>query len=603
MINKEKLFRFFLIILTLFVFFAVSDRVAAGPVQESAPVVLELSSVEFEGIGNALDKVLAYFNRVDGSIEKVDKGSARIRVEGEVRLTRGMRFSVFRDGGVFYHPVTNEPLGTSDEYIGRMEVTDEDPVDGLYICSILSGDISAGDKIRITSSRIKLAYFQDRASDWTISELFFDALKETGRFEVLESFTSTYEPEVLTELSRKLGAEAVLMFSTSSVKRSVDLNIKLYWAEDSKMFGAIEEPFNQEDVEVIPDDTKSFSNSSGKTGLQKIYELDRGDLFAIGDVDGDGGDNVVIGDDNKVVIYSVNDELQEIWSLKGARSSNIISIDMLDANNNGRPEIFVTALEKNSQIRSVVIEYGPDKGFHKVVDNIPYVMRVTGNKLLMQKFGQSMDFSGPVYEGEWINGKYRKTGKLNLPNDVNIYGFTDVDWHGTGQSQLISINDGGFIKLYDKDGRIEWEDENTFGKPELSFIKELSSDMEYEEWFVRGRLMTLTKDREEAVVVINRISASSIMPGLGSKGGEVYLLWRENGVMHERLIQKEIPGLITDYFIKGNDMFLISKGSTISNIKNISSGKSKKNNLLFHFKLDLDEIKLLARAEKTTKDE
>jgi hypothetical protein len=324
--KKEILFRLLLVFLTSLVLSGAGNSVAAGPVQESAPIVIESSSGDFVGIGNARDRVLAYFNRVDGSVEKVDEEYAWIRVEGGVGLTRGMRFSVFRDGGIFLHPVTNEPIGTSDKYVGKIEITDENAVDELYKCTVLNGDISAGDNIRITSSRIKLAFFQDRSSDWAISELFHDALEETARFEILESFTSTYEPEVLTELSRKLGAEAVLMFSTSSVKRSKNLNIKLYWAEDSKMFSEILEPLKQDNIDAIKDETKDLSTASGKTGLEKIYELDGGNLFAIGDVDGDGKDNVVIGDDNKVVIYSVNDELQEMWSVKGPRSGSIISI-------------------------------------------------------------------------------------------------------------------------------------------------------------------------------------------------------------------------------------------------------------------------------------
>jgi hypothetical protein len=593
MIKKEILFRLFLVFLTSAVLSCAGNRAEVGPEQGSAPIVIESSSDDFVGIGNARNRVLAYFNRVDGSVENVDNGSALIRVTGQTRLIKGMRFSVFRDGGIFHHPVTNEPIGSSDEYIGRMEVTDDEPADGLYLCAILHGGISAGDKIRITSSRIKLAFFQDRSSEWTISELFYDALNKTGRFEILESFTSTYEPEVLSEIARKLGAEAVLLFSTSSVKKSNNVHIKLYWAEDASMFSQINEPLTQETVEVTPDNMKAFPASPGKEGLQKIYELDGGHLFAVGDADGDGRENVVIGDSNNVIIYAVNDVLKKMWSVKGPGSGNILSIDMLDANNNGRQEMFVTVLVKNSQIRSFVIEYDPERGFHKVAQNIPYFLRVTGNSLLMQKFGQSRTFSGPVYEGTWRDGTYRTGNKLKLFDDVNIYGFTYVDLHGTGQSQLISIDDKGFLTLYDHKGGIEWEGGRSFGKPEISFRREISSDMEYIEWFVRGRLMTMATDRKEALVVLNRIPASSIMPELGSRGGEVYLLWNENGVMQQKLIQKEIPGSITDYLIKDNNMFLISRGSTLSNIKNIASGKSKKSSLFFHFKLHLDELKSL----------
>jgi hypothetical protein len=208
-------------------------------------------------------------------------------------------------------------------------------------------------------------------------------------------------------------------------------------------------------------------------------------------------------------------------------------------------------------------------------------------------------FSGPVYEGMWMDGKYRIGDRLKLADQVNIYGFAYVDWHGTGQSQLSSIDDKGFLKLYDHKGGIDWEGGRSFGKPEMSFRREISSDMDYSEWFARGRLMTVATDRKEALVVINRIPASPLLPELGSRGGEVYLLWKENGVMQQKLIQKEIPGSITDYLIKDNNMFLISKGSTLSNIKNFASGKSKKkSSLLFHFKLDLDELKSLNRDKK-----
>ncbi|UCH81396.1 MAG: VCBS repeat-containing protein [Nitrospiraceae bacterium] len=566
------------------------DRAAAGPVQESAPIVIEPESVDRAGNVNALDRVLAYFARVNGEVEKVYNGTVWIRLEGQVNLINDMRFSVFREAGVFYHPVTNDPIGSSEAYIGRIELRDDTPVDGLFPCTVLSGDIAEGDKIRITSSRIKLAFFQDRSSDWASSEHFYDILQKSGRFEIMEAYTSSYEPEVLTGLAKKLGAQVVLMFSTSSVKGPETVNINLYWTEDAKLFSEIEEPLDPENAETIPQRTKSILHSSGKTGLQKIYELDGGNLFTVGDAVGDGKDYVVIGDDNKVFIYSVNDELYEKWSVKGPRSGSIVSIDMLDVNLNGRPEIFVTNLVNNSQMRSFVIEYDRNRGFQNIVQDIPFFFRVTGNTLLMQKFGRVRTFSGSVYEGEWRNGKYRKRSKLNLADDVNIYGFATVDWYGTNENQLVSINDEGILRLYDNKGKVERKVNRSFGKPEISFRNMIGNVMEYEEWFVRGRLMKIAAGKGEALVVINRIPATSFIPGLGSKGGEVYMLWQENGVILEKLIQKEIPGSISDYLIKGDNLFLISKGSTLSNIKNFASDKSRKNSLLFHFKLSPDKM-------------
>ena len=160
MIKKDILFRFLLIFLTSLVLLGAGNRVIAGPVQESAPIVIQSSSDDFVGIGNARNRVLAYFIRVDGSVEKVDKESAFIRVKGQSRLIAGMRLSVFREGGIFHHPVTNEPIGSSDEYIGRIEVTDDEPADGFYTCAILSGGVSTGDKIRIRHPGLNLPFFR-----------------------------------------------------------------------------------------------------------------------------------------------------------------------------------------------------------------------------------------------------------------------------------------------------------------------------------------------------------------------------------------------------------------------------------------------------------
>jgi hypothetical protein len=69
--------------------------------------------------------------------------------------------------------------------------------DGLYICTVIKGDVKAGDLARISTSKIKLAFFQERKSDWTLSEAFYSSIKDSERFEILESYTPAYKPEDL----------------------------------------------------------------------------------------------------------------------------------------------------------------------------------------------------------------------------------------------------------------------------------------------------------------------------------------------------------------------------------------------------------------------
>ncbi|MEF9426562.1 MAG: hypothetical protein L0956_05080, partial [Candidatus Mariimomonas ferrooxydans] len=181
------------------------------------------SSADLTGGDNAIhkarDSVLSYFYPQSGVITGVENGTVNVKFSTEEKLRKGMRFSVFREGKPFYHPVTKEPMGKTEELIGRIEISEVQPGidhenDGSCLCRIVRGSLEIGDTVRITSSRIKLAFFQDKKADWSLSEVFYEALKESGRFDILESYTKNYEPDELSEAARGLGAEAVLMFST-----------------------------------------------------------------------------------------------------------------------------------------------------------------------------------------------------------------------------------------------------------------------------------------------------------------------------------------------------------------------------------------------------
>ncbi|MBI5049887.1 MAG: hypothetical protein HZC11_03200, partial [Nitrospirae bacterium] len=169
------------------------------------------------------DTVLSYFYPVNGTVAGLEKGVARVKFQSDKKLREGIRFSVFREGKPFYHPVTKEPVGKSEVFIGKVEVKTY-VSDGIYLCTIIKGTPEPNDIVRITSSRIKLAFFQDRKVDWLISEAFYSSIKDTRRFDIVESHTKTYGTKELSEIARVRGAETALMFSTPSKEGTVFLN-------------------------------------------------------------------------------------------------------------------------------------------------------------------------------------------------------------------------------------------------------------------------------------------------------------------------------------------------------------------------------------------
>jgi hypothetical protein len=560
------------------------------------------NAVHEDIIYKARDSVLSYFDPLNGRIEEIENGDVKVKIDSETPVKRGMRFSVFREGAPIYHPVTNEILGRSENFVGRIEVREKDKDSGLYLCSVVKGDIKVNDKIRITSSKIKLAFFQERKADWAVSESFYRALKNSERFEILEAYTPTYEPDTLSKLARELGAEAVLLFSTHLKHDMMYLDIKLYWSEDTEMFAQIEETLDHSASTILRPEERFIISSVSIREPWASYKLSKGRLIAAGDVDNNGKREFVISDGNNIKIYSLNDELQELWLLEGSAGEIHLSLDILDLNKNGISEIFVTSLIDDStplseinddamrgikngkMVSSYVIEYDPSKGYKKIADNIPYFFRVINKTLLMQKYTRQRVFTGPVYEGEWTDREYRPGKAIKLPEGVNIYGFTFVDWKNSGNAELISFDDEGYLNLYNQAGELIWKSSKTYGKFFLSFKNKTYSMVNPTvKWAVRGRLITIGTERGQEVIVVNKVPLLSSVPGLGTQEAEVYSLWWNEGKMEERLILSGMSGSVTDYLIEGPELFLIARGDTLTFIKNAVTGEFSKGSIVYYY--------------------
>lgn len=568
-------------------------------------LVFTASAAWADGAGNTVDKVkesvLDYFRPLSGVISGVEDGLAKVKIESSVSAKKGMRFSVFREGSPFYHPVTNEIIGKSEDYIGRVEVMGTEAVDGAYTCKIVEGEVNTGDIARITSSKIKLAFFQDRKANWALSELFYRTLKESGRFEILEAYTSSYNPDHLSKLAGELGAEAVLMFSTPAGNEEKLLNVKLFWTKDAKIFTEIEDVVSRDIAEMIKPDDAFLSSTVTDSEPWGSYKLEEGRLIAMGDVDGNGEKEIVVSDGNIIKVYSLKDELQELWLIKGAKWEKHLSIDILDVNGNGIAEIFVTSmsdsgmsidtndsvsysLRDRAMLRSYVVEYDPSEGYRKIAENQPYFFRAAGNTLLMQGYALKKIFVPPVYKAEWKDGQYKPVSPIQLPDGVNIYGFTYIDWRNSGQKHIVSFDDKGYLFMYDEQGNTVWKSSKTYGKFDMSFkSKTYSLANPLKEWAVRGRIIPVITERGQEIIIVNKLPLVKKVPGFGAKGAEVYSLWWDGAVMDEKLVLSEVSGTITDYWIEGNNLFLVARGSLFSFVKNATSGDFYKGSILYYY--------------------
>ena len=549
------------------------------------------------GVDSVRDSVLSYFDPVDGGVKESGDGIVSIRLSAEKDLKNGTRLSVFREGSPFYHPVTKELIGKTENFAGIIEVTQSGPDKLTYTCRTVKGDIKPGDIVRVTSSKIKLAFFQDKKSAWELSELFYNSLKDSGRFEILEAYADKYEPEYLSGLAKGLGAEAFLLFSTPSKSGNKFLNVKLFWTEDAHLFAEIEKDAGSAAAGSVSDEKFININLAG-TEPWGSDDVAGGELIAIGDVDGNGEKEMVVSDGTDLRIYDIKDKPLEKWFIKGGSHERHLSIDILDLNNNGRAEIFVTSfIPGNGTMSSFVLEYDPSEGYKRISDKAPYFFRVTGKSLLMQKFTSFGIFSGPVFEGVWKDGDYQTDRPLELPKGVNIYGFAFADWKKDGRRQIISFDDKGYLNLY-MNGQSIWKSKDTYGKFPISFDRKAASLFDSSsksennssgdpesEWYVRGRLLVVNTSRGQEIIAVKKIPLLSKVPGLGTNSAEIYSLWWDGSNMDESFMMRGISGPVTDYLIEGNEIFILARKGLAAFLKKSYKGDFATGGRLYYYNL------------------
>jgi len=107
----------------------------------------------------ARDSVMSYFPTLEGTVVEVSGKKAKVAISSPENAKAGMRISVFKKGEPFYHPITQEPIGNTETYNGTIEITDERDISGSIICNLIDGNAGEGDIVRISSSKIKIAFY------------------------------------------------------------------------------------------------------------------------------------------------------------------------------------------------------------------------------------------------------------------------------------------------------------------------------------------------------------------------------------------------------------------------------------------------------------
>lgn len=518
-----------------------------------------------------LDEAASYFRPLKGAVLSVEGERVLSDLGPESGAIVGMRVNVLRDSGMYSHPLTGVPIGHMETPVGVAEVISvssggvELANSGGAELTLISGEAQQGDTLRVSASKLRVLFHQGVDVSWSLSEEYYGVLKQTGRFDLVDSRLGSTPDPLVAEEARGVGASVALVLSEVTANNATALRQKLLWAEDSRVFSDTEvvlEPDFMRDL-VFGDDM--FVPK--KEELLTSYELPfRATLITSGDVDGDGQTELLMSTGRDIVFYRPGIMLEPALGgqdIKGQISDKHLWLDTLDINADNKDEVIVTVMN-NENISSRIYEF--NEGTFTLLHEWDFYTRAVKGRLYGQKPSHTGGYTGPVFEinpaGRGAEGEAAATEEAALPENINLYDFSFVSGRGvvseSDEDLLLVFDDKGYLNLYGPEtGVLLWRSAEDFGGIPRTFKKTLGTVMtDRGNWFVKDRVFT----SGSSALVLQRIPFVNMARGIGYKNSRLKAL-RWNGTsMQEQPLVHYVPGNAVDFTVTGGFVYVLSSG-------------------------------------------
>ncbi len=189
----------------------------------------------------------------------------------------------------------------------------------------------------------------------------------------------------------------------------------------------------------------------------------------VGDLDGDGRPEIVVLSKLKEVIVYQWDQgrLNKRGSFQAEKRDNLVWVCLVDANHDGKAEVYVSNL-RDQRLASYVLEWRGDR-LKKLATEIQWYfnrLTVPGKEtiLLGQKKNMEDIFIPGVYHLQFAGGAYEPLEGISLPRRANVFNFTQGDLDGAGKLETAFIFPGKErLYLIDDDGTRLWQSREYYG--------------------------------------------------------------------------------------------------------------------------------------------
>lgn len=555
--------------------------------------LLSISYAADNPLNRMRDETLSYFKPLVGKAVTVEGKKIVVNVGEKDTVRKGMRFQILREEAPFIHPVTKEPLGKLESLVGKLEIKEVGPVSSVG--EIIEGEAKEGDKIRISEIKINVLFCQSKNTEWHLSDSYYGALKDSGRFNLIDTSMDTDIPSKAIDEAKRLRADVALLLVEKKVDSGAVLTQRLFWVSDGVQFSEVKAAIDTAFSKELGAGEAVFKTSEEGTRQQFDVPFDA-KFLSVCDLDGKGKKDIVLATGKDVRVYTLGGDLQPAFGgirITGSIIDNPLWLDCADLNKDGKDEIIVTTMKTvsragdpeqlsasrgDSNVTSYIYELKGSDFVLLYKDNV--FMRKIDSGLIAQGYSAAEGFSGDVYNVIW-NGKYKKGDSLRLPKGVNVYDFIYFDDPRAGRL-LAAYDNYGFLNVYDGQNKRIWRSKTDTGGFLTAFKKKAPAEMiDKDEWSVKDRLFL----KNGQILSVNRISLVNMIKSLGFQKSQIKNLWWNGLSMEEGVLIDNIKSTLFDYTVVGDEIIVLA--SPLFGVKagNILKGENPLKAELYIYKM------------------
>jgi hypothetical protein len=434
------------------------------------------------------EQVQADFAVIDGFVVMPINDEYIVDLDARDSLDIGDILTLVSPGKTIFHPVTREVIGTAVDPVGFLQVTrilsgysyakvltpGLEPVNGAplkrfeQVPARFVDTTDTGDEVgsQVKTNLPQLQWLESGDSERALLIFTFKGkslVVKNAQGDSLYKYQVTDDQELATPASSLRPAVSTASKPKPKPLQQLANNVMGLFGETQ------DERFAEIDAAIIRQKQGAMQgiwlgpNLSGSTSA-----------IAVADLDGDNLQETAVVLDNRIVIAQITaGEFNQLAEISIPVRLQVLSIDALDLDGNGRHELYLSALSGN-QVSSFVVEL-KGENYEIVIENIRWFLRAMdlpgqqGRVLIGQMEGSPrVPYLGSPFHVSRDGSRLKKGDATGLPKPLNLFSFVPfLDDHDS--LNYAHLTQGDYLKVFSQKGVDLWESAAYFGGSENRF--------------------------------------------------------------------------------------------------------------------------------------